>query len=98
MLAALGRLLDRNGFVVGIGMDPYLTEDPLHLGYHRWNRERDRFAGQIRMRVRYRNLAGPWFDYLFLSPAELEDVVTDAGWRVEDISDPVPHYLAVLRR
>jgi hypothetical protein len=48
--------------------------------------------------VRYRMLATPWFDYLFLSPEELERLVTGTGWRVANIHAGDVQYLAVLSR
>ena len=59
------------GRAPGPGMDPYHTTSPEHLAYHERNRARGRLPGQIRMRVRYRGLATPWFDYLFATPDEL---------------------------
>jgi hypothetical protein len=39
-------------------------------------------SGQIRMRARYKRFATPWFDYLMVSPQELETIVNGTGWRV----------------
>ncbi|MEA2011140.1 MAG: class I SAM-dependent methyltransferase [Actinomycetota bacterium] len=97
MLNALRRLLRPGGIVVGACLDAYATEDPVHLAYHQWNRERDRSPGQLRLRVRYRALAGDWFDWLLMSPDELAAIVDRAGWRLDDVSDPDPYYLGVLR-
>ena len=61
-------LADR--FVAG-STDVSRTGDPVHLAYERRNRRRGRMPGQRRLRVRYRNLASPWFDFLQVSPDEL---------------------------
>jgi hypothetical protein len=42
-----------------------------HRAYHERNRALGRLPGQIRLRVRYQNLATPWFDYLFASVEEI---------------------------
>jgi SAM-dependent methyltransferase len=79
--------------------NPYRTTDPDHLGYHRRNRARGRMAGQIRIRVRYRKIVGPWFDYLFVSPSEMDEIVAGTGWTVERLIDPeAANYHAVIRR
>jgi hypothetical protein len=39
-------------------------------------------SGQLRLRVRYRDYATPWFDYLIASSVEREAVVDGTGWRV----------------
>lgn len=79
--------------------DPYRTSDPDHLDYHRRNRSRRRWPGQIRIRVRFKRIVGPWFDYLFVSPTEMDEVVAGTGWTVERLIDPSSaNYFAVIRR
>jgi SAM-dependent methyltransferase len=55
---------------------------PEHRAYRLRNRERGRMPGQIRFRLRYRTLHTPWFDYLFVSPREMERLLRGTGWRV----------------
>jgi hypothetical protein len=56
-------------------------------------------SGQIRIRIRYRDLATPWFDYLFLSRPELEELVEGTGWLLaRTIEDEGPIYVAVLEK
>ena len=39
----------------------------------------------------------PWFDYLLVSPAELEQLVDGTGWRIERfIGDGSPRYVAII--
>jgi len=97
MLDTLRRLLHSGGTVVGTCLDVSHTDDPAHLSYHQWNRERGRLPGQLRLRVRYQALAGDWFDWLLMSPDELAVIAERAGWRLDDVTDPDPYYLAVLR-
>lgn len=97
MLDTLRRLGSPDVSVIGSCRDPYLTTDPDHLEYHELNRSRGRMPGQVRMRVRFARMATEWFDYLFLSPAELETLTHAAGWEIEHVTDPDPGYLAVLR-
>ncbi len=96
-LDSLRALLRPGGVVVGNCLDPYTTDNPIHLAYHERNRERGRMPGQIRLRVRFQDVAGDWFDYLFSSPDELAELAERAGWRVDEITEPNPTYLAVLR-
>ncbi|HET6212762.1 MAG TPA: class I SAM-dependent methyltransferase, partial [Micromonosporaceae bacterium] len=63
-LAALAALARPGARLVAQGTDPYATADPLHLAYHERNRARGRMGGQLRLRLRYLNLATAWFDYL----------------------------------
>lgn len=80
--------------------DPYKTSNPDHLRYHRLNRARGRMPGQVRIRVRYRNYVGRWFDYLLVSPDEMTEIVTGTGWSVSCFikSNKSPLYIGILRR
>ncbi len=60
---------------------------------------REGAAKGLRFRVRFRDLATPWFRYLMLAPEELEAQVAKAGWRIARvITDESPRYIAVLER
>src|SRR5215218_1945369 len=97
LLRRLAQVADR---IVASSIDPYRTDDALHLAYHQRNRGRGRMAGQLRLRVRHRDLVSPWFDYLIVSPAELEGLVVGTGWRVAWLvtSEGSAAYVAVLDR
>ncbi|MEU4243801.1 class I SAM-dependent methyltransferase [Actinoplanes sp. NPDC026619] len=97
LLDALARLANPGARIVAQGTDPYGTTDPVHVAYHRRNRDSGRIGGQLRLRLRYRLLATEWFDYLNCSPAELEELVKGSRWQVVSIDDrDRPYYLAVL--
>jgi SAM-dependent methyltransferase len=70
MWEALRRLVCPDGAIVGTCLDPYLTDDPVRLTYHQWNRNRGRLSGQPRLRVRYRDMVDDRFDWLFRWPDE----------------------------
>jgi SAM-dependent methyltransferase len=77
------RTFTRSGAtLVAESLNVYETKDPQHLAYLAANRERGRMSGQIRMRARYKRFATPWFDYLMVSPQEMETLVDGTGWRV----------------
>lgn len=79
--------------------DPYATDDPDHLAYHDRNEARGRLGGALRIRVRYRRHATPWFDYLLASPGEMGSILEGSPWRFsERIDDPEEsaEYVGVL--
>ena len=79
--------------------DVYQTQDSLHLQYHRQNRRRGRMSGQVRIRVRYRHYATPWFDYLIVSPKEMKAILAGTGWRVRRfLKSAGPVYMAVIEK
>jgi SAM-dependent methyltransferase len=85
--------------LLGGTLDPYDTTNPHHLAYHERNRRRGRMSGQIRLRIRFRELASPWFDYLFVSRDEMRALAEGTGWRLaETVDSDGPMYVAVLER
>jgi SAM-dependent methyltransferase len=99
LLGKISRITSADARIIAGTRNPYLTDDPNHLQYHRRNRRRGRMSGQIRMRVRFGRAVGPWFDYLFVSPEEMERILADTGWRVEQFIAPEEaNYFAVLRK
>ena len=86
--------------IIAETMDPYQTTEPVHLAYHQFNRDRGRMSGQLRLRIRYRQYTTPWFDYLFVSKAEIEDILDDTKWQVERYIDAAntPTYVAILSK
>lgn len=69
--------------LLGCSVDPYVTDRDEHLQYHRWNRERGRFPGQVRLRVRDGRVATPFFDTLFVSANELATLTDGTRWRLD---------------
>jgi SAM-dependent methyltransferase len=96
-LKALYRQTTPGAVILGEVVDPYRTDNRAHLRYHRLNRERGRMGGQVRIRIRYHEHTGLWFDYFFVSPAELEVIVKGIGWRVARyFKDSGPVYIVCL--
>ena len=99
ILKKLYRITAPDARIIAGTRNPYKTDDPNHLQYHRLNRRRGRMAGQIRMRVRFERAVGPWFDYLLVSPEEMEDVLSHTDWQVERFIGPEEtNYFAVIRK
>jgi SAM-dependent methyltransferase len=87
--------------LIAESLNVYQTDDPDHLAYLAANRERGRMSGQIRMRGRYKRFVTPWFDYLMVSPAEMEELVADTGWRIAKLYQSPgtgPVYAAIVQR
>lgn len=95
LLQRLRPLADR---IVAGSNDPYATADSAHLAYQERNRKRGRMPGQLRLRVRYRDLIGPWFDYLIVSPEEMATILQGTQWRIRRLLEESGsgYYVAVL--
>ncbi len=100
LLRRFHRMTSERGRIVAVSTDPYDTAVREHLHYQRRNRARGRMSGQIRIRIRYRSLASPWFDYLLASREEVCALVKGTGWRVARFIDSKrgPAYAMVLEK
>jgi SAM-dependent methyltransferase len=98
LLRRFHRLTSERGRIVAETRDVYRTNDPAHLAYQERNRARGRMSGQIRLRVRYRDHATPWFDYLMVSQPELEGLLEGTGWYLERVLESEDMYLAVIQK
>lgn len=85
------------GQIIAETTDPYKTDYKPHLDYQAWNRKRGRMSGQLKIRVRFGNTVGPWFDYLFVSRPELKEILIGTKWKVAKlINTKGPKYIMVL--
>jgi cyclopropane fatty-acyl-phospholipid synthase-like methyltransferase len=98
LLRRFHRLTSDRGRIVAETRDVYRTDDSAHLAYHARNRRRGRMSGQIRIRVRYRDQATPWFDFLMVSQQELEDLLDGTGWQLERILESEDTYVAIIEK
>lgn len=97
MLKRLGKITPDNARIIAGSNDIYQTEDQAHLAYQKSNRERGRMAGQIRLRVRYKQYASPWFDYLMVSKGEMENILDGTGWKINRYIDSAySYYIAII--
>jgi len=85
--------------IIAQARDPYDTDNSFHLEYHQRNRERGRMGGQLRIRVRYQRYVTAWLDYLFVSPEEMESILSGTGWRtVRFLGLGETNYIAVIEK
>jgi SAM-dependent methyltransferase len=98
ILRRLARITSERGRIIGECLDPYGTDNPAHLAYHERNRRRGRMGGQIKIRVRFQDVATPWFDYMFLSEPELCEVLDGTGWRLLRMLEGERTYVAVIEK
>ena len=73
--------------LLGTTLDVYGTDNPDHLAYHEFNRQRGRWPGHITIRTIHRGVATPWHDLLFPSIEELTRVLEGSGWAIGEVFD-----------
>lgn len=99
ILYRLYQITSDNAKIIAETTNPYTTEDPLHLQYHRQNRQKGRMSGQIRFRVRYRQYCGDWMDYLLASLPEVKLLIEDTGWNLaQTFGDTDGQYTLILEK
>jgi hypothetical protein len=100
LLERLHRMTSEDAVLICESLNPYGTDNPDHLSYQKENRRKGRMAGQLRIRVRYRNYAGKWFDYLIVSPGEMKLIVKDTGWKVDRFirKGGSPLYIGLIKK
>ena len=99
LLRRFAAMTGDEGRIIAETRDVYQTDVPEHLAYQASNRRRNRMSGQIRLRVRYKRYATPWFDYLMVSRKELNELLAGSAWQVHEFVEPDGElYAAVLEK
>jgi len=99
LLRRFHKITSDDGLIVAETRDPYKTDNPAHLEYHKLNRKRGRMGGQVRIRVRFEKYATPWFDYLFVSKEEMDEILKGTGWKVKQYIDSGNAlYIAIIEK
>lgn len=81
--------------------NPYSGGAPvLDRGYYLRNKERGLMPGQCRLRIRYHDLATPWFRWLFVSRHEMRSLLRGTGWHVTHVLGTAPRdpFVGVLEK
>lgn len=93
ILGQLREVLAMGGAIVASGVDPTVRPAAADWAYMRRNVARGRMAGQYRVRVRVGALASEWFDYLYLTPKELSELLSGSGgWTISHLERRGPWY------
>lgn len=92
------RITTARGRIVAETFDPHGLDDPVQRRYIERNRSRRRMPGQLRVRIRYRELATSWFDFLQVSPAELRALLEGTDWELSRTLGEGPSYVAIIDR
>ncbi len=99
LLKRFSRMTSGNARIIAESRNPYETDESWHLRYHKLNRERGRMSGQVRIRVRYKKYAEPWYDYLMVSPNEMDILLKDTAWKIKRfIGKRKALYIAIIEK
>jgi SAM-dependent methyltransferase len=99
LLKKMEKITSPRARIIAETNEVYNTDNPDHLSYHEYNKQRGRMGGQIRLRVRYRKYCTPWLDYLMVSREEMENILDGTGWQVEKYIDSGNSlYIAIITK
>lgn len=99
LLKKFEKILSDKGVIIAIATDPYKTDNPIHTAYHKLNLSRGRMGGQLKIRLRYKKLTTPYFDYLFASQKELKELLKGTRWKIRKlIGSQKPSYVVILEK
>ena len=99
LLKRLHKMTSENALIIADTRDPYKTDNPAHLEYHRLNKERGRMGGQVKIRIRFGKYVGRWFDYLMVSKEEMREILRGTDWKVKEFIDSEgSEYIAIIEK
>lgn len=99
MLKVLHSITSERATILAESVDPLQTDLSDHLEYQKWNRERGKLPGQLKIRVLYRKHRTPWFEYLIVSQSEMNSILKGTGWHVSRfITGKGPLYIAIIEK
>jgi SAM-dependent methyltransferase len=87
LLKRFHSMTSQDALIIAETRDPYRTDNPDHLKYQEYNRNRGRMSGQLRLRIRFKKYVTPWFNYLLVSKEELKEILDGTGWKVKGFLD-----------
>ncbi|MFA6430147.1 MAG: methyltransferase domain-containing protein [Candidatus Paceibacterota bacterium] len=99
ILKKLDKITTKKCKIIAECVDPYNTKNPVHLKYHKFNKKRNRMPGQLRLRINYNNIKGEWFDYLFVSIKEIDNLLKHTNWKISEVLEENKSiYIVILEK
>ncbi|HEX2832461.1 MAG TPA: class I SAM-dependent methyltransferase [Thermoanaerobaculia bacterium] len=99
ILRQLRRITAPDGQIIAECFDPYAVTNPIQANYHAFNQGRGRWGGQQRLRLRFLNLVGRWFDYLLVSSEEMRTLLLHTQWTLDRVLEGKQGgYVAVIAK
>jgi len=99
LLKRFYEMTSENALIIADTRDPYKTDDPAHLEYHRFNKKRGRMGGQVKIKIRFGKYATKWFDYLMVLKEEMKEILNGTGWKAKEFIDSEDsRYIAITEK
>lgn len=99
ILAKLKETTSEDALIIAESINPYGSAFNNDLRYFEKNKKKGRMSGQFRIRIRHLDYKTPYFDFLFVSPDEMRDILYETGWElISTIGDVNNGYIAIIKR
>lgn len=99
LLKRFHKITSKDALIIAETRDPYMTSNPAHLEYHKFNKKRGRRAGHLTIRIRFEKYATPWFDYLMVSKDEMKGLLQGTKWKIKEFIDSDgSQYIAIIEK
>lgn len=87
ILRKLHKMTSDDALIIAEAVNPYGTDNPAQLKYYALNRKRGKLSGQWRVRIRFHEFATKWFDLLYNSKKEMQEILSGTGWSIQQFID-----------
>ncbi len=99
LLKKFYKITSLHAVIIADTLDPYKTDNPAHLEYHKFNKKRGRMGGQTKIRIRFEKYVSDWFNYLLVSKKEMKKLLKETGWKVKKFIDfKKARYIALIEK
>jgi len=85
LLKDIYRITAERGLLIGSSIDALQTNNPLHIAYQEFNKKKGKSFGditQVTLRLRHKEYVGEWYNFLFINPNGLSELIKDTGWKL----------------
>lgn len=100
ILRKLHRMTSVGALIIAEAINPYVTDNPTQLKYYALNKKRGKLCGQRRVRIRFHEFVTKWFDILYNSKEEMQEILSGTGWSIRKFidSDSGNPYIAIIEK
>ncbi|WP_144937415.1 bifunctional 2-polyprenyl-6-hydroxyphenol methylase/3-demethylubiquinol 3-O-methyltransferase UbiG [Paenibacillus sp. 32O-W] len=83
MFEKINKILSINGQIVIMGIDWRDSNNPIHIKYNQKNHEANKYGGEIKIRLRFNDIVGEWFEWVWVDPDTLMQLAIASGYKIK---------------
>ena len=98
MLQSLLSITTPDAVILAESRDPSTTDNPIHKKYHCKNKTEGKPIGLVRVRIKYHDAIGNWFNLLLADSKLMDEIAREAGWYLTKTYGPSNLYVGILKK